>query len=197
MTDRHLDDAIDRAVREMMSVDADPGFRARVFARLEQPRVRRFTWPGFALIAAAAAVVLAIVLTRTPSPDRAEPQLAGTGPAAAGPGREPEPSSPARVSQPVPDRPSGRALSPRQDRSRSVSAPNVTQELAAGALVATVADAADAGFDADQATADQIAPIIIAPLEQTAIAAAPIVIAPLAPIVEVRIAPLSPRIERD
>ena len=80
MADRRtrVDEAIDRAVRDMVQHDARPGFRRRVLGRLEAP-ARRVWWvPGLAA-AAAAIVVTAVALTRpadstrpaTPGPQQA------------------------------------------------------------------------------------------------------------------------------
>ena len=82
--DGRLDDAIDRAVREMMQVDPRPGLRRRVLARLERSAhgpglraapdtwLRRFRGSFFLLPAAAViAMVLAIVIpaVRPSAPD--------------------------------------------------------------------------------------------------------------------------------
>ena len=37
MTEREIDTVIDRAVRDLMDVDTDAAFRARVTARLHRP----------------------------------------------------------------------------------------------------------------------------------------------------------------
>ena len=65
MNDRHIDDAIDRTVREIMHVESGSATRARVLASLEGPerRHRRWTW---ATAAAAAALVLAVLVMRGP-----------------------------------------------------------------------------------------------------------------------------------
>lgn len=73
--------------------------------------------------------------------------------------------------------------------------PNVTQQVAAGAIVATVAEpeaSADPGDAPGHAAAAFITPIRIPEIGPAAI-----VISPLAPLPELRIAPLTPRIERD
>src|SRR5918995_812576 len=64
MTDRHIDDAIDRAVREMMAVDAPIDLQGRVLSRLGRAEQRLFTWPLLAA-AAAAALVVTIALMQT------------------------------------------------------------------------------------------------------------------------------------
>ena len=55
-----LDDAIDRAVRGMMSVDPAPGFEGRVMQRLERPAPTPVGWPR--LTAAVAVGAMLIVL---------------------------------------------------------------------------------------------------------------------------------------
>jgi hypothetical protein len=59
-----LDEAIDRAVREMTNVEPRPGFERRVMARLDRPARPPFAWPRLAITAGvvAAIVVLALVL---------------------------------------------------------------------------------------------------------------------------------------
>jgi hypothetical protein len=67
MTDRRLDDVIDRAVREMMNVDPPLSVRTRVLARLDRPDPRVVTWPRIA-VAGAAALLLALAIVRVPRP---------------------------------------------------------------------------------------------------------------------------------
>ena len=200
MTDRHLDDAIDRAVHEMMNVDADSAFRARVFARLGGAAHRGVNWWRLAALSAASvAVVLAVILIRQPGALPAPP-------------REIAAVAPKPADAPAPARPSvsGGSAETRQVASRQESArprrrrsgageiaqSNPTQTVRAGALVAAVADAEPPSSDATPA-AEPIAPIRITPLAAAPIAPPPIVIAPLSPIAELRIAPLSPRYQRD
>jgi hypothetical protein len=189
MSEKHLDDAIDRAVREMMNVDAGPAFRARVLARLDRPAPRRMTWPRLAAIGAAmAALVLAIVLTRTSD-------TGDLAPVAVGQPQAPAPTV-ARKSEPAPrpapepaERTTQRSVAPTE---RAV--PNITQYVPQGALTATVADQESAmPIDA----LDRIEPIAVAPLDRSPIAPAPIVVAPLTPISELQIAPLFPPSGRD
>jgi hypothetical protein len=190
MSEQHLDHAIDRAVREMMNVDADPAFRARVLARLDDPAPRRPSWTSLAAIAAgAAAVLLTFFLLRTPASRESVPTVAEVHPSAA-PSVSPAPENPS----PAAPRLSGR-VTPRRAVQTPRPGTNVTQSLARGALTATAVadDEPDAPIDA----LHQIDPITIAPLDRTSIALPAIVVAPLTPITELRIAPLSPRIERD
>ena len=74
MTDRSVrrfegdaaDAAIDRAVREIMSTDAAPGFRHRVLARLEDRPRAAWAWGRLGLVAGAAAIVVFLAMwTRT------------------------------------------------------------------------------------------------------------------------------------
>ena len=71
MSDQRIDDAIDRAVREIMHADPGADFRRRVLLRIEQPARTAWVWgPGFA---AAAALTIVIVLAflvarRSPTP---------------------------------------------------------------------------------------------------------------------------------
>src|SRR5262245_57000231 len=82
MSEEDLDRAIDRAVREVMNVDTDGAFRARVMARLE-PRSRVFSWPRLTLATAAgAALVLAFVMTRPPESTIIPPSAAPVSPSA-------------------------------------------------------------------------------------------------------------------
>lgn len=185
MSEKHLDDAIDRAVREMMNVDAGPAFRARVLARLDRPAPRRLTWPRLAAIgAAAAALVLAVVLTRTSDPGEPAPVTLTQAPPAA-PSLALKPES---TTLPAPELPADGPKRPSVPRpGRMVT--NITQYVPQGALTATVADEESAmPIDA----LDRIEPIAVAPLDRSPIAPAPIVVAPLTPISEVQIAPLFP-----
>src|SRR5688572_16272519 len=70
MSERQIDDAIDHAVRDLMNVDADSAFRARVAERLRQPEPRRHAWRQLAVASAAAAVVVigVAVLRDKPAP---------------------------------------------------------------------------------------------------------------------------------
>jgi hypothetical protein len=194
MSEQHLDSAIDRAVREMMNVDTDPAFRARVLARLDDPAPHRVSWMSLAAIATgAAAVVLAFFLLWTPASREPVQTVAEVEPPPAAAPAVSQPQSPASASLPPPQ------ASERPTSRRTIRAPrpstNVTQSLARGAVIAAAVadDDPDAPIDAQH----QIDPIAIAPLDRTPIAPPAIVVAPLTPITELRIAPLSPRIERD
>jgi hypothetical protein len=60
--DSHLDAAIDRAVRDLMSVEPRAGLRERVLAELTGGPARAAWWPRLALGSAAIAVAVVVVL---------------------------------------------------------------------------------------------------------------------------------------
>ena len=63
MTEREIDTAIDRAVRDLMDVDTDAAFRARVTARLHRPAVSR---TGVAVLLVAGVLALLVALLAVP-----------------------------------------------------------------------------------------------------------------------------------
>jgi type IV secretory pathway VirB10-like protein len=102
MTERHLDDAIDRAVRDIMSAEPRPGLRERVLRQIDVPPRWRITLPAVVGAAACAAVLIALVLPDRP-PRQTPPSstsVARTPPAAATPGNPP-PASGTRESAAV------------------------------------------------------------------------------------------------
>jgi hypothetical protein len=139
--DRQIDDAIDRAVREMMSVDPPAGLRARVLARLDD-RSRR-EWSLLTLLGAGAAVAVALVvlLLVWRAPERGEPEMATSRPAPESPvPARPAPEPPVRMPAPPPTTPERPAADsrPRLARSpiRSERPDRLQQEiLAANAVV--------------------------------------------------------------
>jgi hypothetical protein len=67
LSDRQLDDAIDRAVRDLMSAEPRPDLRARVLAELEGTPARPAFWPRLAFggaVVALAAILVALLLPR-------------------------------------------------------------------------------------------------------------------------------------
>jgi hypothetical protein len=193
MTDRQLDDAIDRAVRDMMSVDADAAFRARVFDRLEHRNPTRFSWRPM-LVGGAAATVVAIVMMTMSQPDQpsvtpgSHETAAITTPPSIAPGPALAPPLPAAT-----DRTHSRASNQSTPR-RGTTRVLVAEQLPRGLVVATVApDEPAVSIEPLQA----IEPIVLTPLATPRIVTEDILVAPLEHIGEVQIAPLSPRIERD
>jgi hypothetical protein len=184
MTEKDLDHAIDRAVREVMSVDTDGTFRARVMARLE-PRRRVFSWPRLTFATAAgAALVLAFVMTR--------PQESNVTPLSTAPASTSASSAPASASQPTAlhsrDRVDEVAAGPRRDAAARNSR---------GRRPTLAAAVAEAPPPVDVEQLEHIEPITVEPLPSTSIQPDAIVVAPLAPIVEVQVTPMTPQTERD
>jgi hypothetical protein len=98
--DSHLDAAIDRAVRDLMSVEPLGGLRERVLAELTGGPARAAWWPRLALgsAAVAAAIVLVMLMVNRPAErPAADRTLAGAVTPAAEPrntGNPPEPDKP-------------------------------------------------------------------------------------------------------
>lgn len=68
MNDRtRIDDAIDRAVRDIVRRDPPAGLRARVRSRLAAPTRRVLTWPRLAVATAAAAMLVTAIVTMRPA----------------------------------------------------------------------------------------------------------------------------------
>ena len=95
MNDRRtrIDDAIDRAVRDLVRRDPPAGFRRRVLSRLDSPAApRTFLRPGLATAAAALAVVTMVVLVRDePDGPAPAPQRTAVGEPAPSPAVVPTP----------------------------------------------------------------------------------------------------------
>jgi hypothetical protein len=183
-----IDSAIDRAIRETMSVDTDAAFRVRVMERLEIRDGRTAGWPRAAVaFGLTAAVLAAIIFVQTREPGRPDP--ASAPPVAAAPagaagksGAIPADQRPGQVSAslPAPRPTDGRPAGPR-GAGRTISA--------------TMAP--DPESSVEIAPLARLEPIEVIPLEQSTIAPAAIEIAALTPITEVQVAPLSPPSERD
>jgi hypothetical protein len=98
-----MDAAIDRAVREIMSVEPRPGFRRRVLERLTDAPPARWTWARISVgIAAAAATLVAAVWLRAPEPSTTPttPSVARHQPADVAPS-SPSPTPPPEIKPPV------------------------------------------------------------------------------------------------
>jgi hypothetical protein len=180
-----MDTAIDRAVRDLMDVDTDAAFRARVTARLQRPARRMLLRPGVTATLTAAAVAVVVVWMRpssSPVPASA-PVAALTSPAPAAPLQ----TDSAASRRPAPSSPQPRA--PATVR-REIATPRVER----GAIVAAaIAEAGASGIHPLIA----IDPIEVEPISQTPIEPSEIVVAPLSPISDVQISPLEPRTARD
>jgi hypothetical protein len=192
MSERQIDKAIDDAVRDLMNVDAGPAFRARVAARLHD-RPRHFTaWRQLAVASAAvAAVVIAVVLFREGAAPAMRHAPAATVASAdpAKPAPAIENAAPVRLPPPPPGRVAARRVAPRLQS----TARNVTQEIPRASLLATVADGGIAGTE----PAGSFPPIEVQPITAPAIRPSQLEIAPLAPISQIVITPLDPRVQRN
>ena len=182
MTEPEMDTAIDRAVRDLMDVDTDSAFRARVTARLHRPVRRAWTLRVAAGAVAMLAIVAALIWLRAPQPaTRTEGTAARTERAV------PSPTPGSADSNPKP------AVAPSMTRSakstRQVAAPSIPR----GTVVAAVAEMPFTSI----APLGGIEPISVAPIAHTPITPSEIVVAPLSPIEEVQISPLEPRTARD
>jgi hypothetical protein len=193
-----FDEAIDRAVREMLDVEQPAGLRGRVMQRIGRPREnlgatdnlvagdnlvasafrRKIAWA--APLAAAAVIVLALLAPWRHSMTTVSP----TGPAVAKaeqkrivlPTEAPK-STPSPTPAPIRRTPSTSGQQP--------VARGVQDRLVDGA----VAPADDANVIDPLSS---IAPITVAAIRPASITPTEIAISPLAPIAELQIAPLSP-----
>jgi hypothetical protein len=177
MTEPELDTAIDRAVRDLMNVDTDAAFRARVTARLERPAHR--TWmPRLVAIGMMAAAVVAALLWMRPAPtDAPAPAIV----------REQGPPPPA--SSPVAE---AGSLRPRVTPSEKPPTRRdplraAVRAIPRGAVVAAVAEEPSAIPPLTAVDA-----IVVEPLAQTPIATARIVVTPLSAITDLQVSPLEP-----
>src|ERR1700752_256925 len=103
LSDKRLDDAIDRAVREIMSVEPRTDLRARVLAELERGATRVALWPRLAFGAAAigVAVLLFTTIAQRPTEPREEPHVASGQPSPSRGGVTAVPGSPAAGAPPT------------------------------------------------------------------------------------------------
>ena len=189
MSERQIDAAIDEAVRDLMNVDADAAFRARVVERLRKPTSHAPFWRQLSIVSGAVGIaVIAVALTRSGEKPAVEPA-----PAAVTSAVQPRPAVEPRVagpSAPAATRPPARSSAQRR-------AENPTHQIARGALAATVADDAAAPPPDGIAPMGHIRPIALAPIAPEPIITTEIVIAPLTLPSELVIVPLAPQIERE
>lgn len=184
MTEREIDTAIDRAVRDLMNVDTDAAFRARVTARLQRPARRLLLLPRLAAAALTVAAVAAAVIWMRPSAPGAPvsaPKTEARGPVAVAPPQ----TEPARSNRGA-VLPTTAALSPARARTAAEAIPR-------GAVVATVEDALASTI----APLTSLDPIDVEPISQVSIAPSEIAVAPLTPISEMQISPLDPLTARE
>jgi hypothetical protein len=183
MNDRRtrIDDAIDRAVRDLMRHDPPAGFRRRVLSRLDSPARRTFFWPGLATAAAALAFVTMVVTMRdepgvpTPAPQRTavgepapSPAVVPTAPSQ---GRGTERVAPPRLRRAPESEPVRMAtFGPRDGRVSAASLKEAAVPVAAAAAEAVQEDS----------TMPSPPPIAVGPIEPPPpLAILPIVVAPI------------------
>lgn len=190
MSERQIDEAIDQAVRDLMNVDADSAFRARVVDRLRKPKSRAPFWRQLSIASGAAAiVVIAVVMTR----DGERPAVEAP-PAAATSAVTPQPAVAPVAAEPSASNVARPAALPIARRRQA----NPTHQITPGRLVAAVADEAfelplTGGVD----PLSGIRPIELAPIVPAPIITTEITVAPIAQPSELVIAPLAPQIEQE
>jgi hypothetical protein len=176
----HLDAAIDRAVRDLMSVEPRTGLRERVLAELTGEPARAAWWPRLALGSAAVAVavvVLLMIVNRPPEPEQpVDRTIAGATPRAATPGDTRETARPPGVTPPVHvDAPRAQAAKQRpivEDRlvqAASIAAhePMAIEPMAAVERLAPIEPIRIARLNTPTASDISIQPITIARIEIT------------------------------
>ena len=187
LAETQLDEAIDRAVREMMSVEPRRDLRARVLAELGGPPARVSLWPRFAFgsMALAAAILVFFLLAKPPTDRSVEHTEAGARPPA--PVTESTAAARSLPSAPVRER----VLTRDGQRGRLARAPAVEDRTVRAASVDSVELMA-----ADRTAPDDrlppIEPIRISRLEDVPVSTSPIDIQPIT-IERIEIAPLTPR----
>ena len=128
-SDRQLDAAIDRVVRDMMSVEPRSDLRARVLAQLDGSSARITFWPRLAFATLALILAIAALVTlRQDGPAHVDaPQVATSAPS---PATTPEPAahrstststSPSADASPAPRGASATALGPRPPRTETTT----------------------------------------------------------------------------
>ena len=174
-----FDDAIDRAVREMIDVEPPGDLRARVIGRIERPAPSGFRWAVWLLApVAAAALVILLLLLWLPSGQTPPPVVHS-----AHKGSAPLPIAPVQGPAYV-----GSVAPKRQELEVArVEHPRISRRPPERVYAATADDTERA-----VAPLDRIAPIRVAAVTQSDITPQPISIEPLAPIDQVQIAPLTP-----
>jgi hypothetical protein len=188
VAETQLDEAIDRAVREMMNVEPRRDLRARVLAELGGPPARVAFWPRFAFgsLALAAAILVFFLFARRPTDRSLERAVAVARPPA------PVAESTAAPGSPVPRAPvRERVLTSDGQRARLARTPAVEDRPVRAASV----DAAELMAADRMAPVDRlppIEPITISRLDDVPVSTAPIDIQPIT-IERIEIAPLTSR----
>ena len=178
---RAIDEAIDRAVGEMMEIDPRPGLRRRVQSRIEKPFGRRALWwrGSFVMLPAAALllIIVAVVTSRWPESSVEVAQTSAPRLAPLAPLRTPSaPLAPSAAPAVAPAAPAAAAVPPLPSRSDALFGPR--RDRVSAASIASSAPAS--------AFVDPIPTVD----EAGSLAPAPIVVSPLPQMQELRIAPI-------
>lgn len=172
---RAIDDAIDRAVGDMMQLDPHPGLRRRVLSRLERSSRPRtlWTWGSWEVVSAAA--VLMIIVAVVGGRWRQTPvEIAQT------------PTAPVALSAPVAPLAPSAPVAPPVPASRPARNAMARSEAIFGPRRDRVSAASAERLAAEGEPVDIVPPVH----EQDSIAVAPIVMRPLPQMQELRIAPI-------
>ncbi len=166
-----MDQAIDRTVREMVTVDPPSDITGRVLSRVKPAERPRTSWivVGAATAVATAAVILAIVLLPGSQKQSSAPQTPGLA--------EQTPASrivPRTVNAP---------------RTITRESKGVQRPRPARVVAATIGD--EELPHVDLSPLQPLEPIALAPIEHQPFAPVPLAIKPLTPIAELRVEPLT------
>jgi hypothetical protein len=173
--DQELDDAIDRTVRQITSIEPTPGLDRRVLARIEQSgRAPVVMWPRFAAAGLAVAVLLAFVMTRSRTPETLPPPV--TTAVTPQPARTPQVDRSVAIARPTPD------PAPRH-RTRAAAPPQLVKTVRAASVN-------DADTVVTVAPLEAIAPIEVAPVEPEGMRVSQITIDPIQ-VRPLRVEPMS------
>ena len=178
MTKTHLDDAIDRAVRDIMSAEPRPGFRGRVLDRIGNRRHAGLNAAWLPALAGAAAVALiAFALAprgsqSPPAPSPAPVSTAVTTPSAtvtpAPPPERPVTQERSRVASMLPVAPANRVVATSVDEA-STDTEDVLLEPLNGVAPLALAEISKTHLTTRDISIDElsIAPISVVPLPQS------------------------------
>jgi hypothetical protein len=202
LSNRQLDDAIDRAVRDLMSAEPPPDLRARVLAVVEGAPARLTLWPRLALGGAVLSVIAVLVATLVFRPvERAETgRVAGTLPAPTSSADTGSPPSPPRAerTRPSSQRDDVRPAPPpdilAQGRQRVADNDRLVQAASIDTGGRTVAGG-DALDPAAAAPVDLLGPVetIRIPTLSTPATTTPALVIDAIGVTPIDIAPLTPR----
>jgi hypothetical protein len=179
---RLLDDAIDRAVQDLVQADPRPGLRRRVLAQLEAPP-KRVWWAPRLLVPAGAIAVLAVWFMPASEPVAPPPQVVAQRPVPSPPGPAAQPpaieQAPPSVAAP---RPSARRA-PEPSVAFSFGPP--TDRVAATSVADSLGPGGAPAPGVDQRSHDVppgLPPLEIEPIEIAPIELQPIVVKPIGTI---------------